>query len=475
MIPFLTFLSPACIALFCNTLYNDISQSHFHGYNLLFRIIQSEVVFMKRESMRIGLAYVGVIVGAGLSSGQDLLQYFLSFGSIGILGALALGMLNILFGRIMVTLGSYYQANSHQEVLEKITTPLVNRVIDGTLILSNFVMGFVMVAGAGANLHQQFSVPSWAGALFCSVLIVAVSFLNFEKITQVLGVFTPVIVAMIFGITLYTFIGGSYDFTALDVAAKTITPAMPALWLSVINYFALCALTGVSMAFVLGGSVVRIGIAEKGGLLGGTMIGFVISCAAATLFAHIDKVKDVEIPMLMIVHDIHPVLSVIYAFIIFALIFNTAFSLFYATARRFAGSDTRKMRLWMIGIVAAGYACSFGGFRALVGHMYPILGYMGLLLLLVLLLAWLRNHRDIVDEMFLRRKMIRLHLKKHDETREFTAKDQKLFDRLGEKSIADTDALQQDIKDYAKEIIQSPVDIDSFVKKELPMKGNEPK
>ena len=35
---------------------------------------------MKKESIQVALAYVGVLVGAGLSSGQDLLQYFLSFG-----------------------------------------------------------------------------------------------------------------------------------------------------------------------------------------------------------------------------------------------------------------------------------------------------------------------------------------------------------------------------------------------------------
>ena len=34
---------------------------------------------MKKESIQVALAYVGVLVGAGLSSGQDLLQYFLSF------------------------------------------------------------------------------------------------------------------------------------------------------------------------------------------------------------------------------------------------------------------------------------------------------------------------------------------------------------------------------------------------------------
>ena len=108
---------------------------------------------MRNESLEIALAYVGVIVGAGLSSGQDIMQYFLSFGIAGIVGAAVLGVLNMLFGRITLALGSYYQANSHQEVLGEITTPILNRVIDGTLVISNFVIGFVMIAGAGANLE----------------------------------------------------------------------------------------------------------------------------------------------------------------------------------------------------------------------------------------------------------------------------------------------------------------------------------
>ena len=35
-----------------------------------------------QQSWKIAFAYIGVIVGAGLSSGQDLLQYFISTRSI---------------------------------------------------------------------------------------------------------------------------------------------------------------------------------------------------------------------------------------------------------------------------------------------------------------------------------------------------------------------------------------------------------
>ncbi len=45
-------------------------------------------------------------------------------------------------------------------------------------------MEFDMIAGAGANLHQQFGLPFWRGALVCSILVVVVSFLDFEKLSE---------------------------------------------------------------------------------------------------------------------------------------------------------------------------------------------------------------------------------------------------------------------------------------------------
>lgn len=428
-----------------------------------------------KESVSVAMAYVGVLVGAGLSSGQDLLQYFLSFGEAGLVGVAVLGILNIVFGRIIVTLGSHYQSNNHQEVLEQIAHPVIQRIIDVTLVVSCFVVGFVMVAGAGANLQQQFGLPSWLGALVCSVLVCVIAFLDFDKITRVLGVFTPIIVVMILLVTGYTFWGKSYDFAMLDGVSKTLRPAMPNVYLAVINYFALCVMNGVSMAFVLGGSVVRIGDAEKGGALGGAIIGVIVGSASLALFANLDKVKDAEIPMLTLVNQIHPVFAVIYAVVIFALIFNTAFSLYYATARRFAGSNVSKMRKILIGIVALGYVCSFGGFSQLVAWMYPLLGYMGILLLVVLAVAWVQERENIIREKFLRRKMIRLLFRKYDDDMEFQPEHKKLFKKLGEMSVADTKQLTRDIKSYTKELAENTENLQEYARENLPLKKTDSK
>ncbi len=406
-----------------------------------------------RRYFSVALAYVGVVVGAGLSSGQDILQYFLCFGKVGILAVIALGILHVIFGRIILTLGCYYQPENHQDVLNEIAHPVVNKTIDLALIASGFIIGFVMVAGAGANLHQQFGVPAWLGSLGCSLLIVVVSFLDFNKITKVLGVFTPIIILLLLGITAYTFIGKSYDLNAMDVIGRTIEPAIQNPVLAVINYYAICAVTAVSMAFVLGSSLIRIGNAEKGGALGGAIIGLIILCASLTLFVNLDTAKDADIPMLEIVQEISPLLAVIYALIIFALIFNTAFSLYYSTAKRFASGNDRTHKTIMIVITAAGYLCSFSGFKKLVSVMYPILGYIGIVLLVTLASTWIKEKQNIMHEKSLRKTMIRLLLKKYDDNQEYTAKDKEKFRTLGKASIADTDTVEQGIRDYVEEKI----------------------
>jgi len=422
---------------------------------------------LKNQYWKIAFAYIGVIVGAGLSSGQDLLQYFLCFGKVGLVGVALLGVLNAIFGRIMVTFGSYYRAENHEEVFAQITHPLITRILDVILIVGSFAMGFVMVAGAGSNLQQQFGVPSWIGALICSLLIIAVAFLDIDKITNVLGVFTPVMIVMIILVTAYSFIGKSYDMDVLDSAARTIEPAIGNIWLSVLNYYALCAMTGVSMAFILGGAVVRIGVAEKGGTLGGILVGIIVLAASFSLFANIVQVKDADMPMLAIVNNIHPYLAVVYAITVFALIFNTAFSLYYSIARRFANGDIKRMRILMIVVVIIGYICSFGGFKSLIGLMYPILGYMGVGLLVILFIGWFKERQGIITEKFFRRKMIRLSLKKQSKKRKVTKADKELFQNLSEFSPAETDALRQDIHDEAKNIMESEENVKEYMETQL--------
>lgn len=408
---------------------------------------------MLKKIINIALAYVGVVIGAGLSSGQDLMQYFVSFGIWGIIGTLLLGVISVVFSKIIIVLGSYFRSNDHFEVLSQIAGPTTNKILDISLIISCFVVGFVMIAGAGSNLNEQFGLPSWLGALICAGLVIFVSFLDFEKITGVIGIFTPIIFIMIMIIAVYTFVGQSFDIEELEAISKTISSPMPNIWFSVVNYFSLCVMTGVSMSFVLGGSILRIGVAEKGGALGGLVVGIIITVTTCILYANVKLASTVDIPMLAIAKKIHPAFSLAYALVIFGLIFNTAFSLFYSLAKRLSSDKPKRFYPIIIGTVVIGYILSFMGFKELVSVMYPILGYIGFIMLTILGIAWIKEKSNIKGEKSLRRKMIRIITKKYDDKQEYTNVDRAEFRKLGEDSIVDTQSIKSDIKDLVKEQI----------------------
>ena len=81
------------------------------------------------RAIKIAFAYVGVIIGAGLSSGQDIMQYSLSFGRKGLMSIVVLGIINTLFGLVTITLGSYFQAKHHDDVLKEIAPTPIRKLI----------------------------------------------------------------------------------------------------------------------------------------------------------------------------------------------------------------------------------------------------------------------------------------------------------------------------------------------------------
>lgn len=424
---------------------------------------------MSKKYLSAAFAYVGVIVGAGLASGQDLLQYFLAYGAIGLIGIAALGVLNVIFGAVALQLGSYYRSDNHDEVFERIAHPALRRLIDVLLVFSAFTMGFVMLAGAGANLEQQFGLPSWMGGALCAVLVVLTAFLNFDRIMNVIGVFTPIIMVAIAVLMIYSLVTPHASVAELDAAARNVTPALPNLVFSTLNYFALCVVGGIAMAFVLGGSILRIGEARRAGHIGGALIALVLGADAVALYLNVDRIWNFDVPALEIARSVHPAFAFGYTLVIFALIYNTAFSLFYSTARRFSGGSTARLRIVLIAVVAAGYAASFMGFKKLIGVMYPIIGWLGIALLVVLAVGWLRERSAVLREENLRRKLIRVLVRKHADDLEYTDEHRTQARTLAQASVVDGAELRREADTIAEQIADTQDDAAAYARAALPV------
>lgn len=412
---------------------------------------------MNKKTLSIIFAYVGVLTGAGLASGQELMQYFLSFGLPGLYGIAVVGVLHVVVGGIVMQLGSHFVAQSHIDVLDEVTSTAVTKLMDYALIVNCFLMGFVMIAGAGSNLEQQFGLAPWVGSLLCTALIIVVGMLDFDKVAKIIGAFTPLVLVFTLIGAAFTMVKANPDPALLDALGKSLTPAVPNLPLSTINYFGLCMISGISMAFVLGGSKTDSAQARMGGMLGGALVATLTGLVGVTLFLALEIVKDADIPMQTVLDSVHPVMGLAMSVIIFGMIFNTGMSLFYSAARRLSVTEGTFKRNLIV-FTLAGFGLSFLGFKKLMGILYPILGYLGLILILILIGAWIRERSEIKSEIKKRKKLTRLTRKKLDDDEEFSKKDDEKLEKLAEASIIDDKRIKKAVAQEVAEELEEKND-----------------
>lgn len=261
---------------------------------------------MLKRIIIIIFAYVGISTGAGLASGQELLQYFISFGKMVFVGISIVAVLHTLVGGMILNIGSHFRSKAHSEVIGEIVHPIAEKIFDIIIIASSFILGFVMLPGAGSNLHQQFGYPTWVGSLICGALVVIVSMLDLEIVSKIIGSFTPLIFIFIIIALIYTLINGNNDFEMIQEVSETIPTTLPNWWISFANYFGMCIMVGAAMYFVLGGDKLNPKAAKIGGFISGGIVGFLTFALGIILFLSIEFIKDADLPTQVILNNIHP-------------------------------------------------------------------------------------------------------------------------------------------------------------------------
>lgn len=344
--------------------------------------------------LKMASAFIGIIVGAGFASGQEILQYFTSFGYIGTLAAIVSAALFAYLGMNLTMLGSRIQATSHKEVIYQISGRYLGIIVDYIIIFTLFGVGVVMIAGAGSSLHQQFGLTPFIGSLFMTILVLLTVMLNVQKVIAVIGSITPFLILAVVLISIYSLLTMDISFSELNPIAKEQKSALPNWFLSAVNYVSFNIAVGAAMTLVMGGAEKNERTAALGGLIGGLSLGVLIILSHLAIFSKIDKIAGFEMPLLKIVNDISPLLAVIMSLVIFGMIFNTAVGMFYAFVARFTKMNTTKSNIFVFITLAAAFVASFVGFTDLVSVFYPTIGYLGLFLVFALIIAPLRIPRN---------------------------------------------------------------------------------
>mgnify|MGYP006922125168 CR=1 FL=1 len=344
--------------------------------------------------LKIGSAFIGIIVGAGFASGQEILQYFTSFGHLGTAAAILSTALFAYFGMTLTRLGSRMQTISHKEAIYQISGRWLGLIVDAIIIFTLFGVGVVMIAGAGSVLHQQFDLPSYVGSVLLIVLVMITVMLNVEKVVAVIGSITPFLVLTVIIIGVYSLWTMDTSFGELNPIAQANETTLPNWYVSAINYVSFNIAVGAAMSLVMGGAEKNERTAALGGFVGGLSLGLLIVLSHLAIFSKVEVVASYDMPMLKIVDDISPILAIFMSFILFGMIFNTGVSMFYAFIARFFDMNKGTSNIAIIVTLLIGFVLSFVGFTELVAFFYNLIGYLGVFLMLVLMIAAIKMRKD---------------------------------------------------------------------------------
>lgn len=208
------------------------------------------------KTIGIALSFVGLLVGAGFATGQEVVQYFTSFGVSGVWGGIIVaGLIMALAGTVFLQLGSYFHASAHSDVFRHVTHPIISRFLDVCVIFTLFAVGLVMLAGAGSNLSQQFGIDAWIGSAIMVVLVLVAGMLDVDKVSQVIGALTPpLIIIAVLGVGIHALLNMPADpVESMNIAAQTESPPINNWLVSALNYCGLALILAVSMSLVIGG------------------------------------------------------------------------------------------------------------------------------------------------------------------------------------------------------------------------------
>ena len=356
---------------------------------------------MWKRSLAVAASFVGIVVGAGFASGMEALQYFVAYGTNGFYGVILASVTMLFAATAFMTFGSYFLANEHNEVFYNVTSKPAAFVMDWSAVACMFSVGFVMFAGAGSNLQQSFGWPIWVGAVAMLALMLIVGRFDVDKVSSVIGWATPLLVV-------FVLIGSIYSFTQVDVnwnevgdyAQQEVARAdgTPFWWLGALNHTGLNALCGVSMALVMAGDEFDTKSTRYGGILGGAIYAVMLALLVASLLIQVESVNGADMPLLAVIDNVDPVLGFIMTWVIFLMVFNTCLGMFYALAKRLTSKHPERFYPTYAIACVVGFGLSFAGFQPLVNSLYPILGYLGLFVMAVMTVTYLRHRDELKDE-----------------------------------------------------------------------------
>lgn len=367
--------------------------------------------------LKVVFVIIGTLIGAGFASGQEIYLFFYSYGIYGIIGLI---ISNILIGIVIYktfmiiqekNILTYHkfleyiiegrkiekqeskkkikkeienQNNIKRKKFEYLNIAYIMNIIINIFILVTF---FIMIAGFGAYLEQEFSINNIVGSSILAILTFIVAFIDEKKFIKINEILIPILIILIIAIGIISFfnIDLSKSIENLNSELENINDSnndmggyMRSSIISAIIYASYNSILLIPILITL-----KKELKSKKQIMKISVLTAIISTLLASLILYllttIDiQIAQIEMPMVYVATSISKIFKYIYGFIILCAIFTTSIALQKSFLENVF--ENKKSYPQIVSLMCiTGVITSNIGFSKLVASLYTLFGYLGLI------------------------------------------------------------------------------------------------
>lgn len=339
------------------------------------------------SAFRIASMYIGIMMGAGFASGRECWQFFGVFGSEGIYGILIYFVLILMMTLMLTYIAGSKQSSELGDLISPFETPFIRRSCGLLMAAVYYTLIIAMTAAGGALLNQMFGISPAIGGGIIAVLVFLTVIGDFERLSSIFSRLIPVI--FFFSIFLIAFvISKDYDQSGATTGYEpsSLASTLPAAALVFASY------NGTGMISMAGNSALRAEnrrAAYIGSILGSIALAGLTFLLFKACGSDMAFTASLDLPMLGFAERISTPLAVAYSAVLFAAMYSTGASTYYAFSTVLPQNKYKK---YVIAAgIAIGYLIGLTGFKSIVAYLYPIQGYIGIIFIVFIVINWFKE------------------------------------------------------------------------------------
>jgi uncharacterized membrane protein YkvI len=344
-------------------------------------------------SYKIAAVFIGTVVGAGLASGQEILQFFTLYGFNSIFGIIICGAFYIITGIMTMNLSYKFGVSTYKDLIYLSCGKYLGWVVDALTTFFLFGGTCIILAGSGSIFLEFLGLPRILGIIVMAAATIVVVLYSTDGLLFINSIIVPCMILVIIIISVIVVKDRISSGLPIWYDIKNATVYKPN-WLSstfLYSAFNMLFATGVLCPITRD-------IKKSRGVFTGIVLG-AIGLFLLTLTINIilminePNVFKLSIPMLYIAKGVGAAAGIALSVVIWLEMFSTAVSNVYSLAKTMHHNFKINYNLSVLLLPILAYPFTSIGFENLIKILYPAFGVISIVYITCMVRLYIKSKK----------------------------------------------------------------------------------